>query len=63
MGDLSHELESLVIQIDGGAVAADDHAHAIMQASLDELARMRDLVSRGSCRPASPGLLVADSRS
>ncbi|HEY3850118.1 MAG TPA: Hpt domain-containing protein, partial [Steroidobacteraceae bacterium] len=28
MGDLSHELETLVIQIDGGAVTADDHAHA-----------------------------------
>ena len=47
MGDLSHELETLVIQIDGGAVTADDHAHAVMQASLDELARMRDLVSAG----------------
>ncbi len=47
MGDLSHELESLVIQIDGGAVTADDQAHAVMQASLDELARMRDLVSTG----------------
>jgi chemosensory pili system protein ChpA (sensor histidine kinase/response regulator) len=48
MGDLSHELETLVIQIDGGSVAGDDHAHAIMQASLDELARMRDLVSNGT---------------
>ena len=27
MGDLSHELETLVIQIDGGTVTADDHAH------------------------------------
>jgi chemosensory pili system protein ChpA (sensor histidine kinase/response regulator) len=47
MGDLSHELETLVLQIDGGAVAGDDHAHAVMQASLDELSRMRDLVSAG----------------
>ena len=57
MGDLSHELESLVIQIDGGAVPGDDRAHAVMQASLDELARMRDLVSTGelpsSARPCS----------
>ena len=37
MGDLSHELETLVLQIDSGAVAGDDHAHAVMQASLDEL--------------------------
>ncbi len=57
MGDLSHELESLVIQIDGGAVAADDHAHAVMQASLDELARMRDLVSAGKLPPAAAELL------
>src|SRR5271169_5233374 len=48
MGDMSHELETLVIQIDNGAVADDDRAHALMQASLDELARMRDAVSRGA---------------
>ena len=48
MGDLSHELETLVLQIDSGSVAGDDHAHAVMQASLDELSRMRDLVSAGT---------------
>ena len=58
MGDLSHELESLVIQIDGGAVAGDDHAHAVMQASLDELARMRDLVSTGQLPPSATALLA-----
>ena len=58
MGDLSHELESLVIQIDGGSVAADDHAHSIMQASLDELARMRDMVSTGTLPSAATGLLT-----
>jgi chemosensory pili system protein ChpA (sensor histidine kinase/response regulator) len=58
MGDLSHELETLVIQIDGGAVAADDHAHALMQASLDELARMRDLVSAGQLPRSSHALLA-----
>jgi len=57
MGDLSHELESLVIQIDGGAVAGDDHAHAVMQASLDELARMRDLVSAGKLPAGAAELL------
>ena len=61
MGDLSHELESLVIQIDGGAVAGDDHAHAVMQASLDELARMRDLVSAGKL-PASAAELLRQIR-
>ena len=48
MGDLSHELETLVIQIDGGMVLGDDHAYEIMQSSLDELARMRDTVSNGN---------------
>jgi chemosensory pili system protein ChpA (sensor histidine kinase/response regulator) len=58
MGDLSHELESLVIQIDGGAVTADDEAHAVMQASLDELARMRDLVSTGELPGPAASLLA-----
>ena len=58
MGNLSHELESLVIQIDGGAVAGDDHAHAVMQASLDELARMRDQVSKGELPSPATALLT-----
>ena len=61
MGDLSHELETLVIQIDGGSVAGDDHAHAVMQASLDELASMRDLVSHGTL-PAGATALIAQIR-
>jgi chemosensory pili system protein ChpA (sensor histidine kinase/response regulator) len=61
MGDLSHELETLVIQIDGGSVAGDDHAHGVMQASLDELARMRDLVSGGAL-PAGATALIAQIR-
>jgi chemosensory pili system protein ChpA (sensor histidine kinase/response regulator) len=61
MGDLSHELETLVLQIDGGAVAGDDHAHAVMQASLDELSRMRDLVSAGRL-PGEARDLIAQIR-
>jgi chemosensory pili system protein ChpA (sensor histidine kinase/response regulator) len=61
MGDLSHELETLVIYIDGGSVRGDDHAHAVMQASLDELARMRDLVSNGSL-PGGATALIAQIR-
>ena len=61
MGDLSHELETLVIAIDGGMVMGDDHAHAVMQASLDELARMRDLVSTGVL-PASARPLLKQIR-
>jgi chemosensory pili system protein ChpA (sensor histidine kinase/response regulator) len=61
MGDLSHELETLVLLIDGGTVAADDHAQAVMQASLDELSRMRDLVSAGSL-PQGARELIAQIR-
>jgi chemosensory pili system protein ChpA (sensor histidine kinase/response regulator) len=58
MGDLSHELETLVINIESGLVPNDDHAYAVMQDSLDELARMRDLVSGGSLPSAAKALLA-----
>ncbi len=61
MGDLSHELETLVLQIDSGAVAGNDHAHAVMQTSLDELSRMRDLVSTGKL-PGNVRDLIAQIR-
>jgi chemosensory pili system protein ChpA (sensor histidine kinase/response regulator) len=61
MGDLSHELETLVLQIDTGAVAGDDHAHTVMQTSLDELSRMRDLVSTGKL-PGNARDLIAQIR-
>ena len=61
MGDLSHELETLVLQIDGGSVAGDDHAYAVMQASLDELARMRDVVGTGTV-PAGAAALISQIR-
>jgi chemosensory pili system protein ChpA (sensor histidine kinase/response regulator) len=61
MGDLSHELETLVLQIDNGAIADDDQAHAVMQASLDELSRMRDLVSAGTV-PNNARELIAQIR-
>ncbi len=66
MGDLSHELETLVMQIDSGAIPADDTAFELMQSSLDELSRLRELVVAGRqaatgarhhrqhSRPASP---------
>ncbi len=52
MGDLSHELESLVIQLGEDADRLDDRSLEVVQASLDELARMRDYVSAG--RPVAP---------
>jgi chemosensory pili system protein ChpA (sensor histidine kinase/response regulator) len=47
MGDLSHELESLVLQVDNGTVVADGALFDAVQASLDELARMREQVANG----------------
>jgi chemosensory pili system protein ChpA (sensor histidine kinase/response regulator) len=47
MGDLSHELETLVMQVDNGNLVADDALFDTIQASLDELARMREHVANG----------------
>ncbi len=47
MGDLSHELESLVNFIDAGSMPATPVAFDVLQASVDELARMRDSVAAG----------------
>jgi len=47
MGDLSHELETLVMQVDNGSVPTDDAVFDVIQASLDELARMRESVANG----------------
>ncbi len=52
MGDLSHELESLVIRLGDEAIGLDDRLLEVVQASLDELARMRDFVGAG--RPVEP---------
>ncbi len=45
MGDLSHELESLIIQISLGNAASDEQARAVAQQALDELAHMREAVA------------------
>ena len=52
MGDLSHELESLLTQVTGGTLALDERTFEVMQATLDELNRMRDFVNVG--RPVVP---------
>ena len=58
MGDLSHELESLVNFIDSGGPTPSPHAFDVMQASVDELSRMRDSVAAGRgvapARPVAP---------
>jgi chemosensory pili system protein ChpA (sensor histidine kinase/response regulator) len=47
MGDLSHELETLVIQAEVGTTAVNAAVFDVIQASLDELARMRESVANG----------------
>jgi chemosensory pili system protein ChpA (sensor histidine kinase/response regulator) len=47
MGDLSHELETLVIQAEMGTIAVNAAVFDVIQASLDELARMRESVANG----------------
>jgi chemosensory pili system protein ChpA (sensor histidine kinase/response regulator) len=58
MGDLSHELETLFMQIDGGVVVPDDRAFSLAQSALDELARMRESVSSGKGVPTANGLIA-----
>nr|WP_298720328.1 Hpt domain-containing protein [uncultured Steroidobacter sp.] len=53
MGDLSHELETLMGLVESGQVPAEQNVFDALQASLDELHRMRDVVAGGErCKPA-----------
>ncbi len=47
MGNLSHELETLLISVDEGRVKATPVVEDLLQHSVDELHRMRDLVIAG----------------
>jgi chemosensory pili system protein ChpA (sensor histidine kinase/response regulator) len=47
MGNLSHELETLLIGIDEGRIPASPDLDALLQQSIDELHRMRDIVISG----------------
>jgi chemosensory pili system protein ChpA (sensor histidine kinase/response regulator) len=58
MGDLSHELESLLIQVSGTAAPLDERTFEVLQASLDELNRMRDLVNAGRSVRAARDLVT-----
>ena len=53
MGNLSHELETLMQGVEAGIVPATPEVFDALQSSLDELHRMRDVVNRGDrCPPA-----------
>jgi chemosensory pili system protein ChpA (sensor histidine kinase/response regulator) len=57
MGDFSHELESLLIRINQGGMGLDDSAYSLLQASIDDLHRMREEVPGGSVAPPAGELL------
>jgi chemosensory pili system protein ChpA (sensor histidine kinase/response regulator) len=53
MGNLSHELETLLISLDGGRVKATPAIDELLQQSVDELHRMRDAVMAGKAVTAA----------
>jgi len=58
MGDVSHELETLVMMVDNGTVTADTALFDAIQASLDELARMREQVVNGRRVPPARAIIA-----
>lgn len=58
MGDLGHELESLIIGIELGNVPPSQEARETLQRSLDELGRMRDLLAGNQPVPNARRLLA-----
>ena len=57
MGDLSHELETLLIRINAGSSGFDADMQELLQLSIDALHRMREQVLEGSLVPADAELL------
>jgi chemosensory pili system protein ChpA (sensor histidine kinase/response regulator) len=58
MGDFSHDLETLLIRVNQSASSADADMLALLQASVDELHRMREQVPGGRV-PPPPAELMA----
>jgi chemosensory pili system protein ChpA (sensor histidine kinase/response regulator) len=57
MGDLSHEMESFLASLEAGQVASESAAIEVLQASLDELHRMRELANAGQPIPLARELI------
>ena len=58
MGDLSHEMESVLAGLETGSLSVDAQALAALQESLDALHRMRDAASSGQAIPPAPDLIA-----
>ncbi|MBA3563903.1 MAG: Hpt domain-containing protein, partial [Gammaproteobacteria bacterium] len=57
MGDLSHELETVLGAIDEGRVALTSSGLELLQQSIDELHRLRDAIARGESLSESEELM------
>ena len=58
MGELSHELESLITRIEVGLASADQSARNLAQQALDELSKMRDAIADGLPAASAPALIA-----
>ncbi|HEX4023860.1 MAG TPA: Hpt domain-containing protein, partial [Steroidobacteraceae bacterium] len=58
MGELAHELESLITRIENGQVSADERARALAQEAIDELSRMREAIVVGRPPHGAPPLIA-----
>jgi chemosensory pili system protein ChpA (sensor histidine kinase/response regulator) len=58
MGELAHELESLVGRIEVGLASSDEAARGVAQEALDELARMREATVSGRPAARAPALIA-----
>jgi chemosensory pili system protein ChpA (sensor histidine kinase/response regulator) len=58
MGELAHELESLITRIEHGLASADQSARNLAQQALDELSKMRDIIADGQPAASAPALIA-----
>ncbi len=58
MGELSHELESLITRIETGLASADQSARNLAQQALDQLSKMRDAIAAGRPAASAPALIA-----
>ena len=58
MGDLSHEVESFLAAIESGTSTGDAAAFDVLQSSLDELHRMREMANSGLRLPSARELIL-----
>ena len=58
MGELAHEMETLITRIEDGLTGSDENARVVAQQALDELSRMRESVVAGRGVAPVPTLIA-----